>query len=106
MGVVGLRLTPRTLVDAVIRLGQGGDRFGLRRGGLSFSKLARQHPHGVVLADNLAPGVLRDVVVYGDRRVHLRHTDIENEVAALSLRTASDAYPLRMIGMRELHSLP
>jgi len=60
----------------------------------------------VVLADNLAPGVLRDVVVYGDRRVHLRHTDIENEVAALSLRTASDAYPLRMIGMRELHSLP
>jgi anaerobic selenocysteine-containing dehydrogenase len=104
MGVAGLRLTPRTLVDAVIRLGQGGDRFGLRRGGLSFSKLARQHPHGVVLADNLAPGVLRDVVVYGDRRVHLRHTDIENEVAALSLRTASDAYPLRMIGMRELHS--
>ena len=37
LALFGIRLTPRALVDAVIRLSTGGDRFGLRRGGLSFS---------------------------------------------------------------------
>ena len=37
LALFGVRLTPRLLVDAVIRLGQGGDLFGLRRGGLTFS---------------------------------------------------------------------
>ena len=36
LGLFGVRLSPRLLVDAVIRLGEGGDRFGLRRGGLTF----------------------------------------------------------------------
>ncbi len=54
----GVRLTPRLLVDAVIRLGDGGDRFGLRRGGLTFSRLTADHPHGAVLAPNLRDGVL------------------------------------------------
>ncbi len=104
LGMFGVRLTPRTLADAVIRLGAGGDRFGLRRGGLSFSALAGGHPHGVVLSANLKPDVLRDVIVYGDRRVHLQHPGIADEVAALSRRTAPDAYPFRLIGMRELRS--
>ena len=38
LALFGVRLTPRLLVDAVIRLGAGGDRFGLRRGGLTFSR--------------------------------------------------------------------
>ena len=50
LSLFGVRLTPRLLVDAVIRLGEGGDRFGLRRGGLTFSRLAADHPHGTVLA--------------------------------------------------------
>jgi anaerobic selenocysteine-containing dehydrogenase len=104
LGVFGVRLTPRTLVDAVIRLGRGGDRFGLRRGGLSFAKLADERPHGVVLTDNLDAGVLRDVVVYPDRKVRLKHAEIESEVAALSRRNTPDAYPFRLIGMRELRS--
>ena len=100
----GVRLTPRTLVDAVIRFSAGGDRFGLRRGGLSFTKLTRQHPHGVVLADNLTAGVLRDVVVHRGRRVRLRHPEIEAEIAKLSRRSAPDGFPMRMIGMRESRS--
>jgi anaerobic selenocysteine-containing dehydrogenase len=113
-GLFGVRLTPRMLVDALIRLSTGGDRFGLRRGGVSFSKLATQHPHGLVAAAGrsgdeqpepyLRPGMLRDIVAYRDRRVQLRHPEIETEVAALSRRTAPADFPLRLIGMREPRS--
>jgi hypothetical protein len=62
--------------------------------------LTGKHPHGVRLADNLAAGALRTVVVYRDRLVHLRHSGIEAEVAALTRRTRRAGYPLRVIGMR------
>ena len=104
LAAVGLRITPRVVVDAVIRLSAGGNRFGLRRGGLTFSRLTREHPHGVVLADNLREGVLRDVVVWRDRRVRLRHLEIESQLALLKGRTIPDGYPLRVIGKRELNS--
>lgn len=99
----GIRLSPRLLVDAVIRLGEGGDRFGLRRG-LSFTKLTSEHPHGKVLAPNLRDGVLRKTVVYRGRRVRLRHDDIAAEVAALGRRGVPDGYPMRLIGLREARS--
>ncbi len=104
MGLFGSRLSPRLLVDAVIRLGAGGDRFGLRRGGLTFSRLAADHPHGMVLAPNLRDGVLRKVVVYRGGRVRLRHNEIADEVEALSRRQVPDGYPMRLIGMRETRS--
>ncbi|KUH95708.1 molybdopterin-dependent oxidoreductase [Mycobacterium sp. IS-3022] len=103
LSVSGVRLTPRLLVDAVIRLGEGGDRFGLRRG-LSFTKLTGRHPHGTVLADNLRDGVLRDTVVYRGRRIRLRHDEIAAEVDKLSRRSVPDGYPMRLIGMREARS--
>jgi anaerobic selenocysteine-containing dehydrogenase len=104
LALFGVRLTPRLLVDAVIRLGEGGDRYGLRRGGLTFSRLAADHPHGTVLARNLRAGVLRKVVVYRGGRVRLRHDEIAAEVEALARRQAPDGYPLRLIGMRETRS--
>jgi anaerobic selenocysteine-containing dehydrogenase len=88
----------------VIRLGEGGDRYGLRRGGLTFSRLANDHPHGKVLARNLRDGVLRKVVVYRGGRMRLRHEEITAEVEALSRRQVPDGYPLRLIGMRETRS--
>jgi anaerobic selenocysteine-containing dehydrogenase len=103
-GLFGVRLTPRLLVDAVIRLGDGGDLFGLRRGGLTFSRLTADHPHGKVLAQNLRDDVLRKVVVYRGGRVRLRHDEIAAEVEALSRRRAPDGYPMRLIGMREARS--
>jgi anaerobic selenocysteine-containing dehydrogenase len=100
----GVRLTPRLLVDTVIRLGEGGDRYGLCRGGLSFSRLVADHPHGKVLAPNLRDGVLKDAVVYRGGRVRLRHNDIAHEVARLSRRSTPHGYPMRLIGMREARS--
>ncbi|MCV6978753.1 molybdopterin-dependent oxidoreductase [Mycolicibacterium pulveris] len=104
LGVFGVRLSPRLLVDALIRLGEGGDRFGLRRGGLSFARLTGSYPHGKVLAANLRAGVLRDVVVYRGRRVRLRHDEISGEVDKLARRSVPDGYPMRLIGMREARS--
>ena len=42
------RLTPRKMMEALLRFGPYGDRFGLRRGGLNPKKL-RDNPHGIVL---------------------------------------------------------
>jgi anaerobic selenocysteine-containing dehydrogenase len=104
MGLFGSRLSPRLLVDGVIRLGADGDRFGLRRGGLTFSRLTADYPHGTVLAPNLRAGVLADIVVYRGRRMRLRHRQIADEVEALSRRSAPEGYPLRLIGMRDTRS--
>jgi anaerobic selenocysteine-containing dehydrogenase len=104
LSLFGFRLTPRLLVDAIIRLGEAGDRFGMRRGGLSFSRLTTEHPHGMVLAPHLREGVLADTVVYRGGRARLRHDDIAAEVAKLARRQAPDGYPLRLIGMREARS--
>ena len=104
LSLFGVRLTPRLLVDAIIRLGEAGDRFGLRRGGLSFARLTADHPHGTVLAPHLREGVLGDTVVYRGGRVRLRHDDIAAEVAKLVRREAPEAYPMRLIGMRESRS--
>lgn len=103
LSAFGVRLSPRMIVDAVIRLGEGGDRFGLRRG-LSFTKLTADHPHGAVLAPNLRDGVLRDTVVYRGGRIRLRHDEIAAEVEKLVRRRVPDGYPMRLIGMREARS--
>jgi anaerobic selenocysteine-containing dehydrogenase len=104
LGAFGVKLTPRLMIDLMIRLAEGGDRFGLRSGGLSFSRLANELPHGTVLAPNMRAGLLHDIVVYRGRRMRLRHLEIEAEIVALWRRWTPDDYPLRMIGMREARS--
>ncbi|MHC9293073.1 molybdopterin-containing oxidoreductase family protein [Mycobacterium sp. LTG2003] len=100
----GKRLSPRPAIDLMIRLSDGGDRFGLRRGGLTFRRLIDRHPHGVVVAPEIRTGVLRNVVVYPKGRVRLAHEDIATEISALATRSQPPGYPLRMIGMREPRS--
>ncbi|HET6732003.1 molybdopterin-containing oxidoreductase family protein [Mycobacterium sp.] len=100
----GKPLTPRPVIDMMIRMSDGGNRFGLRRGGLTFRRLTEQHPHGVVVAPHIRTGVLRDVVVYGRGRVRLAHEDIATEIANLSRRSNPAAFPMRLIGMREPRS--
>jgi anaerobic selenocysteine-containing dehydrogenase len=104
LGVFGINLGPHIVMDALIRMSQGGDRFGLRRGGLTLRRLASSHPHGVVLAPHIRTGVLRDAVGYLSRRIQLTHQGIAAEVHKLDLPDASHEFPLRMIGMREPRS--
>jgi len=104
LGVFGRQLNPRALADGMIRLSDGGDRYGLRRGGLTFSRLSGEHPHGVVVAPHIRTGVLGEVVVYRGGRVRLIHDDIAAELNAMVRRDQPDAFPMRMIGMREPRS--
>ncbi|CAN5515894.1 molybdopterin-dependent oxidoreductase [soil metagenome] len=104
LGAFGIPLHPRPMIDMMIRLADGGDRFGLRRGGLTFRRLTAERQHGVVVAPHLKTGVLKDVVVYRHGRVRLVHDGIAAEIAALSERDKPAAYPLRLIGMREPRS--
>lgn len=104
LSAFGIELSPRIMIDVLIRLSQGGDRFGLARGGLTLRRLTQRHPHGIVLAPHVRTGVLRNAVAYLSRRVKLAHDDIAAEVAKLSTRHYPAAYPMRMIGMREPRS--
>ncbi|WP_374157385.1 molybdopterin-dependent oxidoreductase [Mycobacterium sp. G7A2] len=101
---VGIEFTPRRFADGVIRVCAGGDRFGLRRSGLTFDRLTAEHAHGTVLDDNLATGVLGSVIGYPKRRIRLAHQDIAAEIAGMARRTEPEGFPLRMIGMRETRS--
>ncbi|MEV4256829.1 molybdopterin-dependent oxidoreductase [Spirillospora sp. NPDC049652] len=101
---LGLRPSPRLMVDALLRSGPRGDLFGLRPGGLNFRKL-RKHPHGIVLADHQPTGRLRRRVAHPDRRVHLAPDEIVSEIERLrAAPPASGDLPLRLIGLREPRS--
>jgi formate dehydrogenase len=101
---LGIRVSPRRLIDAILRLGPAGDRFGLRRSGLSLAKVARS-PHGVVLSDHIATDVLRDRLRHPDKRVHIGDQEALTEIDRLaSANGASPEFPLRLIGLRELRS--
>jgi len=101
---LGIRVRPRRLIDALLRLGPAGDLFGLRPSGLSLAKVARS-PHGVVLDDQIATGVLKDRLRHRDKRVHVGNGAALSEVDRLaSANGASPDFPLRLIGLRELRS--
>ena len=103
-GLLGRKVSPRPVADALIRVSRGGDWFGLRRGGLSFRRLADRHPHGRVVAGEIATGVLGGAVGYRGGRMRLQHREIGDEIAALGRREDPAGFPLRLIGMRDSRS--
>ena len=105
-GRAGLRLSPERLVDLILRAGPGGDWFGLRRGEgrLSVAEL-RRNPHGIVLGDGLAGGVLRKKIRHRDKRVRLDPPEVLADARMLAAPGGHDpSFPLRLIGLRELRS--
>jgi anaerobic selenocysteine-containing dehydrogenase len=101
---LGIRVSPRQLVDLLLRTGRHGDLYGLRRSGLSLAKLA-EHPHGIVLGDFVATGVLKRKIRHGDGRLHLRDGAIDSELERLaSVNGERPEFPLKLIGLRELRS--
>ena len=101
---LGVRLSPRRVLDLLIRTGPRGDLFGLRRSGLSLKRLAR-HPHGLVLDDHIATGVLRGKLRTPGKRVRLWPEEIAGELGRIGSSNGFDPdFPLLLIGMRELRS--
>ena len=104
LGKLGVRLSPRRLVDLLLRAGPKGDLFGLRRGGLNLEKL-RGNPHGIVLAEHLAPGVVRKQIRHASKRVRLDPPVVFEDARLMVARNGDDPeFPLRLIGLRELRS--
>jgi anaerobic selenocysteine-containing dehydrogenase len=104
LGRLGIKLSPRRLVELGIRLGPKGDLFGLRRGGLNPRKL-RDNPHGLVLAEHRDSGVLGRKIRHPDKRVRLDPPEIRAEVERLAAGNGHRPdLPLRLIGLRELRS--
>lgn len=91
------------IYDVLIRLGHYGDRFGLRRSGISRKRLLNTDG-AVALEDELAVGVRRKRLHTRDRRVQFDHDLIRAEVDRMLARTDDPAYPLRVISVRRLRS--
>jgi anaerobic selenocysteine-containing dehydrogenase len=87
-----------------VRAMEGGNLFGLRRGGLTLRRLHEEHPHGKVVRPALRGGVRERVVLTPDRRVRLDAPAFASELERLAARAVPEGYPLRLIGMRELRS--
>ena len=102
---LGIRLSPRRLVDLLLRTGPSGDWFGLRRSGLSVAKLLRRHPHGLVLSEHLKTGILGRKLRNAAKRIDLAPAPIVGELGRMARAGAdADGFPLRLIGLRELRS--
>lgn len=99
---IGIEVSPRTLVDAVLRTSPSGDLYGLRRSGISFAKL-QQHPNGIRLREELPTGVIGQRLRTPDRRIDLAPAPILEELKRL-IASGSAEYPLRLIGLRESHT--
>jgi formate dehydrogenase len=105
LGKIGIRLSPGTAVDLFMRLAPEGDWFGLRPQGLSRKKLYA-NPGGIKLSDDVPVGVWRKKIHHRDKKIHLAHALIREEMQRMLARptTADATYPLRLISMRELQS--
>jgi anaerobic selenocysteine-containing dehydrogenase len=105
LGRAGIRIRPSRMIDLMLRSGPRGDRFGLRRGGLSLDRLKRE-PHGIALEEAWPTGVLRKRVRHSDGLARLAPREIVEEVSALAAEPVpgSNGLPLQLIGMRELRS--
>ena len=101
---LGIRWSPASTVDLLVRLGPHGDRFIPGRRGLNLKKL-KAAPHGIDLGP-MQPGITHRVV-HRDGKMHLTApvllTAIDQLAASLAAEPpASDT--LLLIGRRDLRS--
>jgi anaerobic selenocysteine-containing dehydrogenase len=105
LGKLGVKISPQFLLDAALRIGPEGDFFGLRRRGLNLKKLMREHPSGKVLRPHQPTGRMKKVIRHKSGRIPLAPPVMVSEIHRLAGSLDHDpAYPLRMIGLRELRS--
>lgn len=100
----GIRVQPRHLIDILIRTSYCGDWFGLRRNGISFHKLVTREPSGRLVRNDLPVPPPRTNLRTKDKRIQLDLPELCSEIARLEAWQYDPAYPMRMIGMREVRS--
>jgi formate dehydrogenase len=101
---LGLRVSPRSMADVLLRTSRAGDWFGLRRGGISFRRLVEDEPNGRLVRDAVPIQTVASWVKTDDERIHVLPPEIRSELRRLVTTVSDPAYPLRVIGMREVRS--
>lgn len=103
---MGLSLTPRHFMDAMIRLSPVGDKFGFKPGGVSLNRLIKEYPCGLEVMKDLPVGIFHREIATADRRVDLTPPALCAELTRLRQDRyfENEAYPLRLVGLRELLS--
>lgn len=96
----GVRLTPRVMMDALLRTSSVGDWYGLRRKGLSIRKL-EEHPHGIALVLPEPAGRAATHILHSDGKVQLAAPPILEALRGIE----GPAPGLVLIGRRELTSI-
>lgn len=101
---LGIRPTPLQLFNLLLRTSPFGDLYGLRKNGLSFKKLLDRHPDGIRIREWLPIEPVRNTLRTADKLIHLDLPEYKSEMDRLEKSSYDPAYPLRMIGMREIMS--
>jgi anaerobic selenocysteine-containing dehydrogenase len=101
----GVEIKPETLADIKIRNSVVGDGFGLRPRGLNLRKLRRRYPNGIQFCKDLPVGRLWDRIQTVDQKIDLAPQCILTELQLLKRHQSNPAFPLRLIGMREIRSI-
>lgn len=100
---LGVEVKPRHLANLLLRTGSAGDWFGLKPGGLSLRKI-EQAPDGIRLRDDLPVRDVSKAMATPDKRIHVCSPPVVSELARLRAHEDDPAFPLRMIGLREIRS--
>ena len=86
---LGVRITPRRLIDLVLRTGPSGDLFGLRRSGLSLR--GRAHRRTAWCSTTRSPPACSATLRHRDNRVHLDDPAIVGEIERLASANGAHA---------------
>ncbi|HEX3613663.1 MAG TPA: hypothetical protein VHU88_18385 [Sporichthyaceae bacterium] len=93
------------MADLLIRTGNGGDLFGLRRSRLSSKKYREKAPRGVVFHEQQPINPVKKVIKTKDGRIAMADPRFVAELERLETTPVESAeFPLRMIGPREMNS--
>ncbi|MYE85284.1 MAG: formate dehydrogenase, partial [Gammaproteobacteria bacterium] len=102
---LGYQVKPQFFFDMIIRTSAWGDRFGLRRNGISFKKLINQHPYGYNLMPYMPTGEFDKKIRTASKRVDLGQSEIVLEMQRLrDYQDQHEEFPYRLLGQREMLS--
>ena len=102
---LGYEIKPQFFFDMIIRTSAWGDRFGLRRNGISFKKLVSQHVDGYNLMPYMPTGDFDRKIRTTNKRVDLGRPEITLEMQRLrDYQDQHEEFPYRLLGQREMLS--
>lgn len=97
-------VTPRDMIDGIIRKSRFGDQFGNNLDGLNYEKLLKDYPNGVELLEHMPVGVLEKFVGNDDKLIRLAAPAFISEMEYLFKDDfyGDPQFPLQLHSLREV----